>query len=434
MSLRFPRLLLLCLLVFAVSLPLWRALIAYNWQIISAECISPGAKASAQTTSDDWNYSACGNVIHGADTQEYYYYFESYPDKIEKLKNSFQTTEIFFENIGTEYYKRPLFGAISTSLGLTWHQITGISFPERAFDVLALYSALSTTLIFLIFLRCGASVSVALLSAIVASTSYAWLTVLSIPESYSLSVCAALIVLYSGIRLQQQMRGQATIPLSAVLRHLAIVIIASNLYLPNFGAMAFLLGVRTKRLDSNVKLIGVSVITAILVLVPQFILLAVTGGMYGPADQISYGFEWGSTWNFLNPVVWIDSIAAFSVFSIVPASFPLLHVGGGIDWSVLVTDKRMLPVFALGVALSVAAAWFVWRAWRPSSWPFVIWLAGLVVFHTFYNPGEVLLYNAVPFTVLVGLIAWSMASTPPIPGSRRVLAVGAMATAASTLR
>jgi len=402
----------LCVLIFIVAVPAWRAFIVTNWNEIRLECMVKDISSSETIITNDWDYGKCGNVIHGADVQEYYYYFQQYPDDAKQLRLALASPNAFYERIGTEYYKRPAFGPLTTALGFAWHQLTGAGFPERMFDLLSVYAALASTLVFATFLRVGATIGVSILATLGASTSYAWLPIFTIPESYSLSTAAAMAVVYSAIDILLRLDRDGRLPSTRLLTHAAIVVFASLLYLPNFGGILFIFAGRERSAKDLAHCLGIGAMAVLVVMLPQFLLHFTTHGEFGPANQVAYGFQWGSPLNLLNPMIWLDAIAAFSVFLLVPSSWDLLHVGGDVRWGALSSHGMLWPLFILALSVVASAVWVIQRGWSRASIPFAIWFAALLAFHAFFNPAEVLLYNAVPLGVAVGWLALSLRTAP----------------------
>ena len=422
-----PKFLPVAVLVFLVALPLWHALIVHNWKVFALACIPEAATGLENVPTASFDNDRCIDGMHGADVHEYYNYFSAYPIDAAGLDAAFSGVRRYFDILGTEYIKRPAFGPISAALGYGWHTLTGIGFPGWMFDILALYAALAVALAYMVFRRAGAGIVVSLAAAGVAATSYAWLPVLSIPESYSLTNLATMAVVYSAVALLLTQERDGRVSAGRLIGHAAVTVVASLLYLPNFGGMAFLLAVRNPGSGGLAGRIAIAAVALFLVLSPSLFLYVISQGLYGFNSQLAYAEEWGTPLNLLHPATWLNSLAAFSVFAIVPASFPLIQVGGAVDWPRFAADPRLWPLFAIGLALVALALRVIVRGWRPGSICFAIWYAALVAFHTFFNPNEVLLYSPVPFAVVFGWLAFSLRGAPEVPVRLRgpALALGA---------
>lgn len=398
--------------VILVSFLAWHVVIVRNWDVIRPICLPANLDpATTEVSFDNWDYNKCGDVIHGADTQEYYSYLHNYPETLPALESALTNRKVFQEQIATEYYKRPLYGIFSSVVTVAIHAITGRGTPDRIYDILALYAAVATTLCFAMLRQCAWRLLPALFGTFCLATSYAWFSILFVPESYSLSLSATLLVLNSGIALQNRMARDGAVSVGFAIGHSVLVAVASWLYLPAFGAIAFLLGIRTRFFTGNVRLLWLVVAAGILTLMPQFVYNYAFSGTVSLQNELSYGSQWGGLINFIDFKYLISVPSAFSVFSILPPSMGLLLVGGGINWLTIFSDWRLVSMFVASFSIVCIGIAFVWKRRDRRLLPYLIWLVGLVLFHIYFNPAEVLLYNCVPFAVVAGLVARSATLT-----------------------
>ncbi|MBB3930149.1 hypothetical protein GGR25_001188 [Kaistia hirudinis] len=394
--------------VFLIAFLAWHAIIIRNWDIIRPLCLPTNLDpATTEVSFDNWDYQKCGNVIHGADTQEYYSYLHNYPDTLPALTKALTNGKLFQDQIATEYYKRPLYGFFSSLTTIVIHSVTGRTTPDRIYDILALYAALATTLCFAMLRQCSWRLLPSLFGTFCLATSYAWFSILFVPESYSLSLAATLLVLNSGIALQNRMTRDGTVSLRCAVGHSILVAAASWIYLPAFGAIAFLLGIKTRIFTNNIRLLWLVLTACILTLMPQLVYNYIFSGSISIQNEFSYGSQWGGLVNFVNVEYLINVPSAFIIFSILPSSLNLLHVGGGIDWVSIFSGWRLTSMLIASFSITCIGIAFVWKRRDRRLLPFLLWLVGLIAFHIYFNPAEVLLYNSVPFAVVAGLVARS---------------------------
>ncbi len=411
--------------VFLVAFLAWHAIIIRNWDIIRPLCLPANFDpATTEVSVNNWNYDKCNNVAHGADIQEYYGYLHDYPETLTTLALYLTNGDSFREKIGTEYFKRPLFGIISSVFTIAIHTITGRTTPDRVYDILALYAAMATTLCFSMLRRCKWLLVPSLFGTFCLATSYAWFSILFFPESYSLSLTATLLVLNSGIALQNRMARDGEVSLGCAVGHSILVAAASWLYLPAFGAIAFLLGIKTRFLTGNARLLWLVLAAGALTLAPQVMYNYRFSGTLSINNELAYGSQWGGLVNYFNYRYIFNVVSAFLMFSILPPSLNLLHASGDIDWSLIFTDWRLTSMLVASFSITCIGIAFVWKRRDRRLLPFLLWLVGLIAFHIYFNPAEVLLYNSVPFAVVAGLVARSatLRTAPRLPP--RVMAAG----------
>lgn len=376
----------------------WASLIAWNWRRIEGMCgPQRTAISSAQEVPawEEWQWKKCGPILMAADTIEYYYYYWGFPRSVGSLLAAERKT-LFVES-----NKRPLYGPVSASLNVLVMQLLGLKFPLSMFVVLAFYAATCTHLMYFVMRALGGSTAMSAMFTGMASLSSAWITVFSMPESYSLSVAALLACLLSGVRLQQAKEDDRH---RKFLRHVALSGIAAWVYLPICGAILMALRDFRSVQGWRTVLVGGAVVLGIAVL-PQFVLA--DGGTSALKSQIEYGVQWGALGNLVHVATWTNVVSAIAFFGFVGPSPDFLRSTGDIRWP----EVARLPIALIGVAI-VGASYIALIAARRGTRHHgghlggaAVWLACLVMFHVFFNPAEILLYLSVPLTLVIFLMA-----------------------------
>jgi len=390
------------IIVLTTSFFFWHHTLTANWSHAGSACFAPAEPVRFdQLRIADWNFGLCERRLNGADPQEYWAYFFNYPTEPVALKEAMMSRQVFESKLATEFQKRPLFGLVSALLVVVEHQLAGLEFPATLYLTLSLYAAACTTLVLLLAGTAGLPLPWAVLLALFSAVAYSWLSIFSIPESYSLSVLATLATLLSGLRLQARANHTAQLPTRLLFVHLLVVLLASWIYLPCFGGLAFIAGKRFAVFDRNLKLAALVPPMAVVVLSPQWLMMG------GPAlqGQIAYGTQWGGFANFLDPAVWLNVVSAFTIYSIVPSSSSFLLSDGVVRVADILAHGRIWIGSVLALAVLFGLGFLMIGKRNRDTYPLLAWFAGLVLFHVYFNPAEALLYNSVPFALLLVLIA-----------------------------
>jgi hypothetical protein len=310
-------------------------------------------------------------LVLSADFEEYRDYYRDYPKHIKDLSRA---------NIFNEYYKRPAYGPISGGLSLILSKWLDIEYPRSMFIILSFYASLAGTLFFWLMRRTGLDLSLSAAMTAICVLSFGWLSVFSVPESYSLAVCSILVCLLSGSSfvVERELR-----PGSAV-RHAVIAGLSTWLYLPAAATTLLILpALRSRR-------------QWLIVLAPALAISIVIG--YGPhlfyqgesaQLQLDYAKKWMMLENFLDPATISKVILSFIFFSII-APVPDF-ITASPDLSIRSVMTNWLAICLVGAQ----AAFLVFLAVgsRLDRMAGVATLfAILVAFHIYFNPHEVLLY------------------------------------------
>ncbi|MCX5578955.1 hypothetical protein [Kaistia terrae] len=341
----------------ALQMVAWSALLQYNL---------PRAQATIEAQPALRNF-----LVMSADFGEYRDYYRDYPKHLGDITRS---------NIFNEYYKRPAYGPISGGLSFMLSKWPGIDYPRSMFLILSFYASLAGTLFFWLMRRTGLDLPLATTMTAIGVFSFGWLSVFSVPESYSLAVCGILACLLSGSSfvVERELR-----PGSAV-RHAVVAGLSTWLYLPAAAATVLLLpALRSRR-------------QWITVLAPALAIAAVIG--YGPhllyqgesaQLQLDYAKKWMTLGNFIDPATISKVFFSFIFFSIV-APVPDF-VAASPDPSIRFAGTHWLAVCLLGAQ----AAFLIYLTVSSH----LVRIAGvaaffaiLMAFHIYFNPHEVLLY------------------------------------------
>ncbi len=341
-------------------------------------------------------------LMLSADSLEYRDYFERFPTSFGAMSE---------KTVSVEFYKRPLYGPISATLTvlLSW---IGFTFPISLYAILSFYASTAVLLAFKLFRIGGLPAPESVLLAAVCSLSFGWLTVFSIPESYSLTACGALIAMISGARLGDldlDRRGAAF----SWVRHAVVSGVAAWLYLPIAGAVLLLVPVTRSRQHWRTVMVPAIAIAAAVAIAPQFWF-----GLSSVESQLTYGGRWSTLAHFADVRLLAEVGSAFLFFGLVSPVPDFLYAKAELDLSVFRVWSPALPATVLLVGCYVA----LW-AQRPAGETArrvsgaLLWLATLFAFHVYFNPREVLLYLTVPVAVLVYSAAQVLAPRyKPVPG------------------
>jgi hypothetical protein len=362
---RSPWLALAAIAAVAVQMVGWSALLRYNL---------PRAEAVIEAQPERRNF-----LVMSADFGEYRDYYRDYPKSISEMNRN---------NTFNEYYKRPLYGPISASLGLGLRLISGIEYPDSMFLILSFYPSFAGVLFFWLMRRVGLNLALAVGLTAVCIVSFGWLSLFSVPESYSLAVCSIVTTLLSGSGFA---RG-GELRRAAVLRHAFVAGMGSWVYLPAAASAVLIVPALRKRRQWLTLLLPAIGLAAIVGYAPHLLY-----GSESAAVQIAYAKKWMGLGNFLDIGIVGKVVASFLFFSIIApvpdfvAASPDPDGGGGASGFALAL-MLMQAVFMLGLA---------WHARLDRLAGIACLMAILVGFHIIYNPQEVLLYLSPIVPVLV---------------------------------
>ena len=337
----------------------------------------------------------------GADIDKYAGYFRDFPATIGEFKAAPSISALTKDKVVVEYWKKPLYGPVSAVLSLGASELFGLAFPRRMFLVLALYCSACTCLLFVLLRSAGLRWEWATLLSAIATVAFGWLSMFSIPESYSLVTLGALISMRSGANLPL---GQSA-PKKLVLYCLVTGCMAW-LYLPICAAILFVLRAIDQRRQVFTILLPCIALVCFVALVPQFFALPEHPRMQGGiAYQMSYGARYSSFINLLNGRRWLDVTFAILAFSLVSPVNHFASSSGSVQWDIIFSRPA-----ALGISLALITAYVFGGLafWRRASFTMrkvlavpVLWLVALIIFHVAYNPRDVLMYLSVPLAVIL---------------------------------
>ena len=320
-----------------------------------------------------------------------------------------------------EVYKRPLYPPIFIVFNWTLSHL-GLDYPARMYAVLSLFASLCGVLMCTLLLKTNLSPLQSVLGSLICTFSFSWLSVFSIPESYSLTVAGAILCLISGRRFV----GIDQVPPTLSLQHAIVVGVASWLYLPLYGASLLVLSALDQRKQWVTVLVPVLVVALIIAVAPQF--LSDLGGL---SKQWSYGARHSSLDNLMSVESWRDVSMGFLFFSFVAPARDFVASTGRPDWGYIMSNW---PTIVAVVVIAAAYCFLLWRAISQgltrASIGVTAWLGSLLVFYVVYDPKVVLLYASLPAALIVycgGVVLghdkeWRIADP-----SRRGLALVAMA-------
>lgn len=374
----------------------WNEFITWNWTRISVICratavVETGAALPANAGVLDWK--KCETYFLGADPLEYELYFRKFPGSIRNFVERLTDTR-GRATLLVEFNKRPLFGPLTALVTSIVGTLSKLAHPERMHAVLAVYASICSLLLFRLLRWVGSPVTLAFCATAVATASFSWLSVFSIPESYSLSVVAMTLAARSGLSLNRVAEREKR----ALVAHSLVIGLASWIYLPACGAVILAILPLPRRPEELRVAITIVLSVFALALSPQLM----RGGLAQVEAQVGYGMQWGGLWNLFAPNNWLDVIAAFSVFSIVAPAGSTVTIPGAVMWH----SMPSLPVIAPTLCV-VAFYTLLFRSAilnRVQYQSFIgpsLWLFSLVTFHVVFNPREALLYTSPPLVLIV---------------------------------
>jgi hypothetical protein len=343
-------------------------------------------------------------IILGADPLEYLEYFRHYPTTLSGVSR---------ENVYTEFHKRPLYGPICSTISLFLGTVLHIKYPLNMILILAAYATSCSVLLYLLLCRIVPTL-LAVAFTFLGTSSFGWLSLFSIPESYSLTIFGALLALMSGLSFY---KSDDNILHFAALRHSLVVGIVSWLYLPLAGA-ALLVLTRVRSLKALICiLLPVIAVVVVIALVPQLI----EKGGEGIEYQIEYGHRWGSV-DYITFANFIDVLISFLFFSFLSPVYDFLAAKGSPEF----TPQDFPYWFSSIVLMAFVYLCLLRQLVKGQNWREVggaiAWLITLTLFYTYYNPSEALLYVSLPATIIVYIAATSISRTEFVASSPRIVA------------
>jgi hypothetical protein len=226
--------------------------------------------------------------------------------------------------------------------------------------------------------------------------SFAWLSVLSIPESYSLTVLSGVICMLSG----SSFAHATQLDPKAAFRHAVITGVGAWIYHPICGAVLLILPALRVRREWLTVLLPCVAIAVLIGNLPNVMAQTVT-------DQIAFVGKWSSVENFLNLQLILSVIVAFLFFGLVSPVNDFLYARSELHLAQVFSHWHTAgAVIFLGICFVFLLRHADWR--RMSG--IVMWFLCMIAFHVFFNPREVLLYAALPVTLLCYMVGLALSS------------------------
>jgi hypothetical protein len=376
------------LLLLATLMVAWSSIIAHN--LTRAEKLIGPVPPSSQRDL----------LALGTDFEEYTDYFRSYPRSI---------TEATKANVFSEFHKRPLYGPISSTLNI-WLHALGITYPNSMFMVLSLYAACCSLLLYCLLQLMRLSPLQSFILTASATISFGWLSIFSLPESYSLTICAMLAAMIAATLVLQAPPERFKISVMA----LAVVLgICGWLYLPIAGALALVVPRFRSLKEAAIALLPAAIVIVAVATFPH-----VAKGRSDVSLLITHGTEWSSLWHLFSVRNWIDVAAAFLIFSFLAPVDDLVSAVSTLSWEVILGSPALVAWFCLSIAAYAVALWIVVKRgylWRLSG--AAAWLFGLIAFYVYFNPIEALLYLSLPVTLVVYMVAQVLSAEADVEGA-----------------
>ena len=330
--------------------------------------------------------------VMGSDVREYTRYFRQYPESaIFGSKKYLRQLPKEKENVFEEFLKRPLFAPIF--IAFNWLlSLFGVGYLGRLLAFASLFASLSGLLMCLLLRSVNWTYPQAALGALFCASSFSWLSTFSIPESYSLTISAALLCLISGHRLAQSDEALHV----RSYRHAVICGIAAWLYPPLCGASLLVLSAIKERRQWLTIALPVVVIAMAVAVAPQ--LMTEIGGL---KRQMRYGASYSSLANLLSLEWWRDVTAVFFFFSFVAPVRDFVTSSGRPDWGYVGSSwSTILAMLAMATGYCLLVARAIAGRFGSQLSGVVIWSSSLVLFSIVFNPKEVLLYASLPATLV----------------------------------
>lgn len=389
----------------------WSLLISHNWQRVEALSWQPLPNPCADAAAPPFYLYSC---FIAADPVEYGEYFRNYPSSLRELRSA-NPAELWEQIRGWDSFKRPLFGPTTAAVNLLVSEATGMTLPRRMVVVLALYASLCSLLFFRLLRMVEVRASSAALLTVIATASFGWLAVFSIPESYSLTVSGALLSMISGVALERSNPRRLWL---TIVGHCVLTGVMAWLYAPICGAVFMLLGRRWKSSREALIVLAPSVVLTCLI-------ASIPLGLGGFAPTKGYLGSWSGFHNLLDLTRWRDVTASFLVFGIISPVEDFRYSSGRLDWTILVSR----PIVGVAV-LAVVVLYVIWIvcARRPASrrhlYGPAVWFVLLLAFHVYFNPSEVLLYLSLPLMLVMYAVGCAIRDVDLVGGYGSRVTVG----------
>jgi len=350
----------------------------------------------------------------GGDMHKFSWYFRDFPPTIDDFRSAPSISTIAKRKVLVEWFKRPLYGPVSSVVSLGASELFGLAYPSRMFLVLALYASACTLLLFSLLQSAGLRWEWAILICALANVAFGWLSMFSIPESASLSTMGALIAMNSGAKLPIGRSASKNL-----LLHCVITGCMAWIHLTICGATLFILrSIEQKRQVFTVLLPCIALVFFI-ALLPQFFghtsLPEDFRTQGGIAFQVSYAERYDNLMNFFDIQYWLNATFAFLVFSLVSPVNHFASAPGGVQWDVVFSRPAALGASLVVIAAYVFGAIVFWGraslAMRKALMIPLLWLVGLIIFYVFFNPREILLYTPIPLALVLYAVGIGLAQT-----------------------
>jgi hypothetical protein len=383
------------------------------WALLLSHNLPRSERAVAETP------ELSERMVIGADFEEYRGFFENYPISL---------TQITAGNFFNEFHKRPLYGPISASLTIVLYNIFGVTFPYNMYLILSLYSGLASILFFVVLRRLDLpSLEAGLLTAM-CSLSFAWLSVFSVPESYSLSVVCVLVAMLSATSLYRA-------PNATLVRHglhAVAVGLAAWVYMPICAAVFLSVAKLRTPKEWLTTLLPCTLVAIMIAFLPHITSTSfITSASF--SVQQKYLEQWASVANLTDIQLVAQVACAFVLFGMIAPVEDFVLAGGQIEFTQLVSWKVVGWICLQSMCCSFLARHARWHSISGA----ILWLLSLFIFHVYYNPKEVLLFLSVPITVLCYIAGLTLAncyrSTVPLKNSTRLKILSAMSAALTLL-
>jgi hypothetical protein len=355
-----------------------------GWSFLLEHNLARGEKLwQVVTEQKDRNFT-----VLSADFLEFRDYYRAFPKTINEASP---------QNVYVEFYKRPLYGPISAALTICLYRVFGITYPRSMFVILPLYATLATMLLFHVLKTVGIPTLEAGVLAGVGTLSFAWLSVFSVPESYSLSVCAALLAMLSGARLpglEEQGAGRA------IARHALVAGATAWIYPPTCGAVFLAVSRISHRKQLLTTVLPAVALAAVVAFAPH--------GLSGRSEvqqQIDYGGRWSSPHHFVDAELVAEVGSAFLFFGLVSPVDDFVYASPRVNLTTAFgTGMRLVGVCVILACYGAVALIVIAHGQASRMSGALLWFVSLFAFHLFFNPREVLLYLSVPIAVLIYLV------------------------------
>jgi hypothetical protein len=327
-------------------------------------------------------------MVIGTDFEEYRDYFRNYPKTLGEVEK---------DNVFSEFHKRPLYGPVSSTLNIFLNAL-GITFPNSMLVILSLYAASCSILLYFLLHLMGLPRLQSVLLTAAATVSFGWLSVFSLPESYSLTICAMLVAMISATYVLRVPEENFK---TAVLAHAGLLGVCGWLYLPIAGALLLVVP-RMRSLRESWTIF----LPAVLIIVAVAMFPHIAKGRDGVDLLITHGTAYSSLMNVVSVRNWIDVAFSFLIFSFVAPIDDVVSATSTLNWDYILRNEILVVWLVVGIAAYAAAFWLVIkRSYLLRVSGAAAWLLGLIVFYVYFNPREALLYLSLPVPLIIYMFA-----------------------------